>query len=82
MVYNKKELLDGFTLAEVLITLGIIGVVAALTMPVIIKGKERKELETGFKKQYSVLQNAFTRLNQIANLKIVPKLTVKAFTKI
>lgn len=63
MVYNKRELLDGFTLAEVLITLGIIGVVAALTMPVIIKGKERKELETGFKKQYSVLQNAFTRLN-------------------
>ncbi len=63
MVFNKRELLDGFTLAEVLITLGIIGVVAALTMPVIIKGKERKELEAGFKKQYSVLQNAFTRLN-------------------
>ena len=27
----------GFTLAEVLITLGIIGVVAALTMPVVVR---------------------------------------------
>ena len=35
---NKK----GFTLAEVLITLGIIGVVAALTMPALINSYEKK----------------------------------------
>lgn len=63
MSYKKRGYFRGFTLAEILITLGIIGIVAALTMPVINKGKERKELEAGFKKQYSVLQNAFTRLN-------------------
>lgn len=48
----------GFTLAEVLITLGIIGVVAALTLPALINNTNKKELETAFKKQYSVLQQA------------------------
>lgn len=48
----------GFTLAEVLITLGIIGVVAALTLPALINNTNKKELETAFKKQYSILQQA------------------------
>lgn len=39
--------LKGFTLAEVLITLGIIGVVAAMTMPTLINNTKNKELETG-----------------------------------
>lgn len=34
-----------FTLAEVLITLGIIGVVAALTMPSLIADKRQKSLK-------------------------------------
>ncbi|MFQ8625693.1 MAG: type II secretion system protein [Candidatus Gastranaerophilaceae bacterium] len=34
---------SGFTLAEVLITLGIIGVVAALTMPSVINNYKEKE---------------------------------------
>ena len=33
---------SGFTLAEVLITLGIIGVVAALTIPNLIAGYEKQ----------------------------------------
>lgn len=45
----------GFTLAEVLITLGIIGVVAAMTMPSLISHYRHKALETQFKKAYSVL---------------------------
>jgi prepilin-type N-terminal cleavage/methylation domain-containing protein len=49
----------GFTLAEVLITLGIIGVVAALTMPSLIANYKEKETITRLKKVYSVLQNAF-----------------------
>ncbi len=40
----------GFTLSEVLITIAIIGVVAALTIPNIIKNTQRKDLETAFKK--------------------------------
>lgn len=34
----------GFTLAEVLITLGIIGVVAALTMPTVLNKTKNAEL--------------------------------------
>lgn len=37
--------LKAFTLAEVLITLGIIGVVAAMTLPALINNKQNKELE-------------------------------------
>ena len=35
----------GFTLAEVLITLGIIGVVAAMTLPALVNHTQGKELE-------------------------------------
>lgn len=54
---------QGFTLAEVLITLGIIGVIAAMTLPALINQTQGKELETGLKKAYSVIQAA---LNQMA----------------
>ena len=50
-----------FTLAEVLITLGIIGVVAALTMPNIIHKYRNKVLETQFKKSVSVISQAVLR---------------------
>ena len=39
---NKK----GFTLAEVLITLGIIGVVAALTIPTLVQNYQTKSWAT------------------------------------
>ncbi len=55
--YSLKKR-TAFTLAEVLITLGIIGIVAAMTMPSLINTTQKKELETAFKKQYSVLQQA------------------------
>ena len=54
----------GFTLAEVLITLGIIGVVAAMTMPVLINNVRNKQLETAFKGAYSILSQA---VQQAAN---------------
>ncbi len=47
-----------FTLAEVLITLGIIGVVAALTIPSVMAKYKHKELETRFKKSYSLVSQA------------------------
>ena len=50
-----------FTLAEVLITLGIIGIVAALTMPALIANHQKKTLESQFKKAYSMLKNAELR---------------------
>ena len=45
----------GFTLAEVLITLGIIGIVAALTFPSIIGYYQKKVLQEQFKVAYSML---------------------------
>ena len=47
-----------FTLAEVLITLGIIGVVAAMTMPVLIQNHREKVTVTRLKKVYSTLSQA------------------------
>ena len=47
-----------FTLAEVLITLGIIGVVAAMTMPVLIQKHKNQVTEARLKKFYSVINQA------------------------
>ncbi len=49
----------GFTLAEVLITLGIIGVVSALTIPALVGKYKEKQRVTQVKKVYSVLSQAF-----------------------
>jgi prepilin-type N-terminal cleavage/methylation domain-containing protein len=48
----------GFTLAEVLITLGIIGVVATLTIPALIRSYSEKANVTSLLKFYSVLSDA------------------------
>ncbi len=50
----------GFTLAEVLITLGIIGVVAAMTLPTLITKYKEQETVTRVKKFYSVFSQAYT----------------------
>lgn len=52
----------GFTLAEVLITLVIIGVVAALTIPTLTQNTQDKELITRMKKAYSVLAQAYSMI--------------------
>ena len=53
-----------FTLAEVLITLGIIGVVAALTLPTLIQNHQKQVYVTQLKKAYSNISNA---LSQVVN---------------
>ncbi len=52
--------IKGFTLAEVLITLGIIGVVAALTMPSLFASYQEKVMVTKLKKFVSVMSQALT----------------------
>ncbi len=49
---------QGFTLAEVLITLGIIGVVVAMTIPTLIQKHNNHVVETKLKKVYSVMNQA------------------------
>lgn len=49
---------QAFTLAEVLITLSIIGVVAALTLPSLISKNNTAAMESKLKKTYSVLSQS------------------------
>jgi len=49
---------SGFTLAEVLITLGIIGVVASLTLPTLIQSHRKQVVENKLQKFYSVINQA------------------------
>lgn len=58
---NNKR---GFTLAEVLITLTIVGVVAALTIPSLIQQSDEAQIRTSTKKAYSTLSNALSRMTQ------------------
>ena len=55
-----------FTLAEVLITLGIIGVVAALTLPTIIANYQKQVTVTKLQKAYTILNQAF-RQSEVDN---------------
>ena len=55
-----------FTLAEVLITLGIIGVVAALTIPGVIDKYQKQETVSRLKKAYSIMQNAI-KMSELEN---------------
>ncbi len=57
MEFNKNK---GFTLAEVLITLAIIGVVAAISIPSVISNSQQQEFKTGLRKAVSVLNSAIT----------------------
>ncbi len=51
--------LKGFTLAEVLITLGIIGVVAAMTIPALMNNVRATKLKSQFNKAHAEVQLAF-----------------------
>ena len=55
-----KRFERGFTLAEVLITLAIIGVVAAISIPSVISNSQQQEFKTGLRKAVSVLNSAIT----------------------
>ena len=48
-----------FTLAEVLITLGIIGIVAAMTLPSLVQNYKEKQTVVALKKIYSTMSQAF-----------------------
>jgi prepilin-type N-terminal cleavage/methylation domain-containing protein len=62
-----------FTLAEVLITLGIIGVVGALTMPVLIQKIDDRANITRWKKMASVMSQAYNKtVNDTASTPVHP----------
>ncbi|MBP3924272.1 type II secretion system protein [bacterium] len=55
---QRERVKHAFTLAEVLITLGIIGVVAAMTMPTLIQKHQERVTVNKVKKFYSVISQA------------------------
>lgn len=54
---------SGFTLAEVLITLGIIGIVAAMTIPTLQANYQKQEYVTKLKKAYTEFNQALTQMS-------------------
>ena len=56
--FKKSQRYKAFTLAEVLITLGIIGIVAALTIPSLIANYQETQQIAGFKKAYAEITEA------------------------
>lgn len=48
----------GFTMSEVLITLGVLGVVIAMTLPTVINNAKERETVTKVKKFYSTMSQA------------------------
>ena len=63
--YNNSVNKLGFTLAEVLITLVIIGVIAAMTIPTLINKMQDQEMKSQFAKAYSTVSQAIYKTDMI-----------------
>lgn len=61
MKYRFKKT-KAFTLAEVLITLGIIGVVAGITIPTLVQNTQNAEFKTAMKKNFSIFSGVYERI--------------------
>uniref|UniRef100_UPI0040269FDB prepilin-type N-terminal cleavage/methylation domain-containing protein n=1 Tax=Candidatus Stercorousia sp. TaxID=3048886 RepID=UPI0040269FDB len=54
--------IKAFTLAEVLVTLGIIGVVSAMTVPTLMQNYQKKSYVTQLHKVYNELHHSIVQL--------------------
>ena len=59
---------NGFTLAEVLITLAIIGVVATMTLPALMTNTQEQQAKTGLKKGINTLTEAIQMHEAVSGL--------------
>lgn len=70
LIFPRKKIkfqrFSGFTLAEILITLGIIGVIAAITIPLLMNNTNDKETATAVKKAYTVFSQAL-KMSEVDN---------------
>ena len=62
MKHHLKSMKKGFTLAEVLITLGVIGVVAALTLPSVIAKYKNIQYVSMLKKNYTEISQVLVQI--------------------
>ena len=58
----------GFTLAEILIVLMVIGVIAALTIPSLMRGVAEAQYKAGYKKAYNAIVNIVAKENLSGNI--------------
>ena len=62
---------SAFTLAEILVTLGIIGVVAAMTLPTVINNIQKQTLKKQFLTNFSLISQALEKAQ--ADLQYIPE---------
>ena len=65
---SPKQGFQGFTLAEVLITLGIIGVVAAMTIPTLVTNNQQRSMDTAANVFNTKLGEALKVMNSQSSL--------------
>lgn len=65
---------SAFTLAETLITLGIIGVIAAITLPILTNNINSIIYKNQLKSAYRIIQDGFERMSEEQGEKITPRL--------
>lgn len=70
---------SAFTLAEVLIVIGIIGIVAAITIPNLINNYNAKKLRTQFLKSYSLITQMFKQYSDDGQTNTICRQTYKQF---
>lgn len=63
ILIQKSLKTKGFTLAEVLITLGVIGVVASLTIPTLVNNYQKQQYVTSLKKVYTEFNQALQKVS-------------------
>lgn len=59
------RIVRAFTMAEVLITLGIIGIIAAMTLPALITNFRERQTVIRLKRAYSILQNVSDKMRSV-----------------
>lgn len=67
-IKSKTVINTAFTLAEILITLGVIGVIATMTIPTLMKDIQDTQFKTAYKKAYSVASQAWLMAYNNGNL--------------
>lgn len=60
---HTYKIISAFTLAEVLITLGIIGIVAALTIPTLLYNQQKQAAASQVKEAYSILSQTTAHIS-------------------
>lgn len=91
-IFQKTRITKAFTLAEVLIVMGIIGIIAEITIPVLVKDFQEKTYISQLRRTYSILGQAYsmaradngevntwpvTCMNDVANIFVPYLQTVK-----